>query len=138
MMIVKKKPIKGPNKVVCDVLSESAKPLGAYEILERVKVLGINGPPTVYRALNKLVKLGMAHRVASTRSYVMCRHGSEHTSEAVVMVVCNFCDDVAEVPSKVIHGELESIRTANGFKIRDEIIEISGICRNCGGSKGKG
>lgn len=137
-MLVKKKPIKGPNKLVCDVLAESSKPLGAYEILERVKVMGINGPPTVYRALNKLVKLGMAHRVASTRTYVMCRHGSEHAAEAVVMIVCNFCDNVTEVPSPAIHKELENIRVTHGFKVRDEIIEISGMCRNCSSVKGKG
>jgi len=132
---MRKKPIAGSNKVVQDVLSASSKPLGAYEVLERVKEMGINGPPTVYRALDRLVKYGLAHRVASTRSYITCRHGAAHTAEAVLLVVCSFCDTVEEVSSKAIYNEIQAIRAEKHFKIRDEILEIAGICRNCGGGR---
>lgn len=131
-----KKLIKGPNKVVQDVLSESAKPLGAYEILEKVKAKGINGPPTVYRALAKLIKLGIAHRIASTHAYVMCSHGQEHHEESIIFAVCNSCENVDEIPNKDLHNALDSVRVNNGFMIENEIVEITGICRNCNEQKG--
>ncbi len=133
---MKKKVIKGPNKVVQDVLSESNRPLGAYEILERVKTKGINGPPTIYRALEKLVKFGLVHRIASTHSYVMCRNGSEHEAESVIFAVCRFCENVEEIPSKALHDLLEQVRVNQGFKTKSEVIEIVGMCRNCSNLKG--
>ena|ERR1700735_2316458 len=131
-----KKPIKGPNKAVCDVLTESDKPLGAYEILERVKVKGISGPPTVYRALDKLIKLGIAHRIASTHSYITCRHGKEHQDESIIFAVCNSCDNVDEIPNKALHTALDNIRLSNGFRIENEVVEIVGTCRSCSEQKG--
>lgn len=131
-----RKPIKGPNKVVQDILRESDKPLGAYEILERVKVKGINGPPTVYRALDKLIKLGMAHRIASKHTYVICRHGAEHHNESIIFAVCNRCDNVDEIPSKALHEAFDNVRKNIGFKIENEIVEVTGICRSCDEQKG--
>ncbi len=129
--MISQKPLKGPNKVIYDVLSESDKPLAAYQILECVKTRGITGPPTVYRALNKLIKLGMAHRIASTHSYVMCRYGQEHKNESVVFAVCYLCDNVQEVADKSVYSALENIIANNGFKTRSEIVEIIGTCRGC-------
>ena len=134
--MIPKKPIKGPNKVVCDILSESKKPLGAYEILEKVKVKGINGPPTIYRALDKLIKLGLAHRIASNHSYVMCSHGKEHGNESIIFAVCGSCDNVDEIPNKALHTVLENVRAKNGFKIENEIVEVVGTCRSCSERKG--
>ncbi|HEU5047753.1 MAG TPA: transcriptional repressor [Rickettsiales bacterium] len=134
--MIPKKPIKGPNKLVQDVLSESGKPLGAYEILERVKVKGINGPPTVYRALDKLMKLGMVHRIASKHTYIICRHGSEHANESIIFAVCNRCDNVDEIPSEDLHHAFEGVRREKGFRIEHEIVEVTGLCGNCSEQKG--
>lgn len=131
-----KKPIKGPNKVICEVLTESDKPLGAYEILERVKVKGINGPPTIYRALDKLIKLGIAHRIASTHTYMMCKQGKEHHGESIVLTVCNSCDNVDEIPNKALHDAFNHIRQSNGFRIHNEVVELVGTCRSCSEQKG--
>jgi Fur family zinc uptake transcriptional regulator len=131
-----KKPIKGPNKVVRDVLAESEKPLGAYEILERVKVKGISGPPTIYRALDKLIKLGLAHRITSTHSYMMCQHGKEHDGESIIFAVCQACDHVDEIPNKALHNAFDSIRSKNGFHIENEVVEVVGTCRSCSQRKG--
>jgi len=132
----KNKIIKGPNKVVHDVLIESKKPLGAYEILERVKVKGINGPPTVYRALDKLIKLGIAHRIASTHSYILCNHGQEHELESIIFTICKNCENVDEIPSKALHNALHDIKVNNGFRTENEVMEIMGLCRNCSERKG--
>lgn len=134
---MKKKVIDGSNKIVRDVLTESDRPLGAYEVLERAKEKGVNGPPTIYRALNRLIKLGLAHHIASTHRYVMCRHDSKHQNEAVIFAVCNFCDNVEEISDKAMHTALDKIREDSGFKTQSEVIEIVGMCRQCSEWKGE-
>jgi hypothetical protein len=62
----------------------------AYEILDAVRDKGITAPPTVYRALNRLVEEGLAHRVESINAYVACAH-SHHSDGAVVFAICDNC-----------------------------------------------
>ena len=46
------------QKIVLDIIEKSTEPLKAYSILSNVKKKGINAPPQVYRALDKLVDMG--------------------------------------------------------------------------------
>ena len=50
---------------VLSALRKAKEPLSAYGILDLVRVAGISHPPTVYRALNELIQLGMVHRLQS-------------------------------------------------------------------------
>src|SRR6476659_4413577 len=56
---------------VLSALRKAKEPLSAHAILDRVRVAGISHPPTVYRALNDLIQLGMVHRLQS-RSALCC------------------------------------------------------------------
>ncbi len=128
--------MKGPNKAVCDVLTQSGRPLGAYEILERVKVKGFNGPPTIYRALDKLIKLGIAHRIASKHAYVLCNHEKPHEHESIIFAICNDCDNVDEIPNKALYNTLHDAKTNKGFRIENEVVEVMGLCKSCSEQKG--
>ena len=46
------------QKIVLDIIEKSSQPLKSYSILYDVKKKGINATLQVYRALNKLVKIG--------------------------------------------------------------------------------
>jgi len=61
---------------VLSCLRKAKEPLSAYAILDRVRVAGISHPPTVYRALNELIQLGMVHRLQSRSAFVACGHGA--------------------------------------------------------------
>ena len=54
----------------------------AYEVLEDLKKLrGNAAPPTVYRALDFFVDIGVLHRAESLNGFVFCNHFDEqHTS----------------------------------------------------------
>lgn len=55
-----------PNQeMVWNVLSASGMPLGAYALLDQLKGSNFKAPLQVYRALDKLVELGMVHRLES-------------------------------------------------------------------------
>ena len=51
------------QKIVLDIIEKSTEPLKAYSILSNVKKKGINAPPQVYRALDKLVDMGKIHKI---------------------------------------------------------------------------
>ena len=59
------------QKIVLDIIEKSTEPLKAYSILSNVKKKGINAPPQVYRALDKLVDMGLSliHISEPTRPY---------------------------------------------------------------------
>ena len=46
------------QQIVFDIIEKSSEPVKAYSILFNVKKKGIKAPPQVYRALEKLIKLG--------------------------------------------------------------------------------
>ena len=53
-------------------LRKTGEPMSAYAILDVVRKAGISHPPTVYRALNDLMRKGMVHRLQSRSAFVAC------------------------------------------------------------------
>src|SRR5258708_16327138 len=68
---------------VLQALAESHSPLGAYEIVERLKKTREPVPAmSVYRALDFLLAEGLAHRIESQNAFLACIHG--HDSAHIV------------------------------------------------------
>ena len=81
---------------VLAALRKAKEPLSAYAILDRVRASGISHPPTVYRALNELIQLGMVHRLESRSAFVACGHGACDGKAA--FAICRKCQKVVEIP----------------------------------------
>ena len=66
--------LTAPRRRVLELLLESDGPMKAYDL---IAAYGEGGepakPPTVYRALEFLERLGFAHRIESLNAYVPCR-----------------------------------------------------------------
>ena len=61
------------RRQVLEVLLESHKPLGAYEIMDRAAAHGARPAPiTIYRALDFLRDNGLVHRIESRNAFVAC------------------------------------------------------------------
>ena len=69
----KSKSLSKNQKIVLDFIQKNKKPVKAYSILSNVQKKGINAPPQVYRALDKLIEIGKIHRVESQNSFVACK-----------------------------------------------------------------
>ena len=84
---------------VLEVLAASHKPLGAYEIIDRVAARGPRPAPiTIYRALDFLTAQGLVHRIESRNAFLACINN--HASDApVVFLICEQCGAVGEAPS---------------------------------------
>ena len=117
---------------VLEVLLESHKPLGAYEIIERSAASGAARPApiTVYRALDFLRDNGLVHRIESRNAFVACvgHHGSE---DLVVFLLCDKCGEVGEASSAAVADQLKAAARTAGFTPKAPVIEITGVCAHC-------
>ncbi|WP_413702265.1 Fur family transcriptional regulator [Psychromonas sp. KJ10-10] len=86
-------------------------------------------PPTVYRALDFLLELGLIHRIESLNAFVgRDTPGRQHTGQ---FLICTRCNDFIELNSSQISNAIDSSAQQSGFKIQQQMIEIMGICPNC-------
>lgn len=119
------------RRQVLEVLLESHKPLGAYEIIDRAAKHGTrHAPITVYRALEFLIEQGLAHRIESRNAWIACGHRHD-ASDLVVFLICERCGEVGEAPSQAVAESLKAATRAAGFSPKTPVIEIGGICGNC-------
>ena len=70
------------------LIEKSREPVKAYSILSDVKKKGIKAPPQVYRALEKLIKLGKIHKVESKNAFVACKSSNCEISKATAFSIC--------------------------------------------------
>src|SRR4051812_32122076 len=88
------------SKKILDLLHKQDKPLSAYDILDKLRKTGIKAPPTVYRALDTLIKRGLVHRIESLNAFVAC-HDHKHPEKHVArFAVCRECGAVEEIHEK--------------------------------------
>src|SRR6185437_5028764 len=111
---------------VLSALRKAKEPLSAYAILDRVRVAGISDPPTVYRALNELIQLGMVHRLQSRSAFVACDHGACNGKAA--FAICRQCEKVVEIPlSDKDQGWLLAL-SPQEIAAEQITLEIAGLC----------
>ncbi len=115
---------------VLQALLSSHKPLGAYEIIERLAGKTRPAPITVYRALDFLRENGLAHRIESRNAFVACVH--DHAGDdLIVFLICERCGAVGEAPGGAVAEALAAAARAVGFAPKSPLIEIAGICSHC-------
>lgn len=115
---------------VLEFLWESHRPIGAYDVLERLAGEGrAAAPPTVYRALDFLLDAGLAHRLDSLNAYVGCPDpGRPHSGQ---FLICRDCRTVAEIGDRDIDRLVSARAQALGFSVVRQIVEVEGQCDSC-------
>ena len=121
--------------LVLSVLEESSIPLSAYTILERLGEHGLRAPPQVYRALDKLLDLGLAHKLASMNSFLACQHTQCGSHQVTSFAICDGCEQVSEIINTEFERQLNSLAKDVGLQPTRSTIEIHGLCDQCSSSK---
>ena len=119
------------RETVLKLLWQSHKPLGAYQLQAQLSKLSGKSiaPPTVYRALEFLIDVGLIHRIPSLNAYVGCPFpNSDHSN---VFLICDQCNSVAEIADQQINQLLADRCDKTHFKLRTKTIELFGLCPNC-------
>ena len=120
-----------PRRRVLSLLLESGEPVKAYDLIAR---FGEDGqaakPPTVYRALEFLEKLGLAHRIASISAYVACAGHDGQAAHAAAFLICDCCGATAEINGPD-QGAIDAAAAQAGYAIARTTIEAHGRCPAC-------
>ena len=97
---------------VLELVWQSHKPLGAYDILAVLSETdGRRAPPTVYRALDFLQENGLVHRIASLNAFVGCNN-PEHSHQGQFLI-CRTCHTAIELEQRISAGPSSPERTAS-------------------------
>jgi len=115
---------------VLELVWNSHRPVGAYELLEKLHRDGRSAaPPTVYRALDFLREHGLVHRIESLNAFVGCpRPDKDHVSQ---FLICTDCRNVAEIADPAIGSAVSKSAAAAGFLVNRLTIEMQGLCPVC-------
>lgn len=117
------------RRKVLRLLLESAAPAKAYDLLANLDGEGSAKPPTIYRALDFLQEVGLAHKIESLNAYVACGHASH--SHSAVFLICDSCGGAEELHAITTASAIEAETKAAGFQISHTILEAHGTCRSC-------
>lgn len=116
---------------VLELVWVSHRPLGAYELLDRLTAEGHRpAPPTVYRALEFLLEQKLVHRIASRNAFIGCTHpGAAH---AGYFLLCESCGNAEEIADGSALGKaIDKAAAAAEFTVHSQTLELAGLCRHC-------
>ncbi|MGH6954714.1 MAG: Fur family transcriptional regulator [Alphaproteobacteria bacterium] len=115
---------------VLELVWTSHAPIGAYDILERLRRAGRRAAPiAVYRALAFLMELGLVHRLASVNAYLGC--GGPTARHSGQFLICERCGSVAELSNRRIDRAIAAGAASTGFKVLSPLVEVRGRCPGC-------
>ena len=119
--------------LVMSTLTDATEPLSAYSILHELRDHGLKAPLQVYRALDKLVELGMVHRLESLNAFVACQHDacSNNSHQTIVFTICQKCNHVKELGNASISDAVSKYVSDIGFSLDTSVIELRGTCTSC-------
>ena len=119
-----------PRKLVLEVLEETEKPLSPYDIQDILRARGKHlNHVTIYRILDLLCRLGLAHKMLSSGGFVKCSLDAGEGCHR--FMVCQDCGAIQEfADAGLCRGENEFARNL-GFHTQYHISEFSGLCSRC-------
>jgi Fur family zinc uptake transcriptional regulator len=114
---------------VLELLLDQHGPAKAYDLLPLLDGEKTAKPPTIYRALDFLVRMGLAHRLESLNAFVACDVGA--CARSTIFLICEKCGGAEEFDAGHALVDLTDAARKDGFAIRRTMIEASGLCSTC-------
>lgn len=119
-----------PRKAVYEIISKNKAAVGAYEIIEKLSSSeSSTKPPTVYRALEFLLKHQFIHRIESLNSYIACHE--DHAHGGSQFIICDSCESIEEIHLCHLPKDISNKIKANSFEMTFWNTEIHGTCHAC-------
>lgn len=119
------------QSMVMTALTRSQAPMSAYAILNQLRAHAFRAPLQVYRALDKLGELGLAHRLESLNAFIACTHPECDGDDSAAFMICETCGQVNEIKDGALCKRQKQLAAAAGFVLTKSTVELRGICRNC-------
>jgi Fur family zinc uptake transcriptional regulator len=131
------------RRAVLAVLLASKRPVSAYELRDMILPEDpAVTPASVYRCLGFLLTHGFAHRLETTRAFIVCDHlmpaqddhsGAPLTAHphAAQFLICRRCGTVAETQDHKLADAVENLGARLGFTLDQRTVELTGTCAPC-------
>lgn len=129
------RPRSGTDDAVYAILQGSETPMTAYQVLDALRPQGVQSPPVVYRALERLERDGRVHRLEQLNAYFACQ--GEHADAPVIFAVCRECRKVEEWQDPAIDRLIDAAARRSGFAPEARTIEVRGLCGACAEEAGE-
>jgi Fur family zinc uptake transcriptional regulator len=118
------------RRKVFELLLNRDGPAKAYDLLEELRPdHGAAKPPTVYRALDFLVRLGLAHRIESQNAFVACDVGA--CARSTIFLICEQCGASVEADAGHALSDVAEAAHRAGFALKRTMLEATGLCAEC-------
>ena len=130
-MVHKLENLSKNQQIVLNIIEKAKGPVKAYSILNDVQKKGINAPLQVYRALDKLIKIGKIHKVESRNAFIACKNTNCEVSNATAFSICQACEKVTEIVNSKLSRYLKSFQDSTGMKYKKYNLEFFGLCQKC-------
>lgn len=118
------------RQLIVDLLTKSAKALSPYEMRDILKKQGIKADVvTIYRVLELLEKLSLAHKVLAFNGYIGCSTFSKTSCHHYLL--CKNCHRAQEVEGDDLSQIEKRIRKIEHFRIDSHYLEFIGLCAKC-------
>jgi len=128
--------ITAPRKTVISVLGSTKMPLSPYDIQKSLQAEGQNlNHVTIYRVLELLCSLGLAHRVITAGGYMRCTLGNKKGCHRYML--CRVCGLVTEFADESLCEKEDEVAKQLGFYTEHHIAEFMGLCSSCHDNKRK-
>ena len=115
--------------MIVAALKGAGRPVSAYEIIDQLRGKATLAPQTVYRALDRLIASGTAHRLESLNAFVACTHAAHE--RAAVFAICESCNTVTEFDEARAVAHLAAWAKKAKFQTRMMTLELRGRCASC-------
>ncbi|MCJ7576026.1 MAG: transcriptional repressor [Dehalococcoidia bacterium] len=119
-----------PRKLVLEVLEEIEKPLSPYDIQEVLRAKGkYLNHVTIYRILDLLCSLNLAHKMLSGGGFVKC--SLDPVEGCHRFMVCQDCGAIQEFADEGLCQRENEFARNHGFHTEHHLSEFSGLCSRC-------
>ena len=118
------------DEPVLNLLLSNHQIFSAYDIAEKISEMGRRVQPIqIYRSLEKLMALGLVHRLSTRNGFIACYEDGECATGQ--FLICTECESVKEIDSQLINREISDSAQENSFSIANKSVEVLGLCSNC-------
>ena len=126
----KQKTLGRNDEPILTLLLAKHRAFGAYEIVEHLSNLGRRVQAVqVYRSLEKLMELGVVHKLKTKNAFIACFEDGDCFSQQ--FFICDICEDVSEIQSQKMNTTIQDAAKKNDFLITLPSVEVLGICSEC-------
>lgn len=122
------------RRMIVELLAKTDKALSPYDMRDALKKRRINADVvTIYRVLETLEKLSLAHKVLAVNGYVRCNTNDLGKKMDLChhYLLCKKCHKIDEVEGEDLSKLEKKIASSKKFQIESHYLEFTGICRNC-------